>query len=913
MLVADSSPKNPSGQAPDPASDEPTVEVGTRLGERFTVMHRLGAGGLGKVYLAHDAWAKQDVALKFWRPSKSRSTDARLQVERRNRKSIAKAQRITHPRVCRIYDVHHFGGFEFVAMEFVPGKSLRQIIDEEGALDPARVLRFGIEICEGLQATHRNGWFHQDIKPSNLIVDLDDGIKITDFDIVGSSWRGATLYYASPEQILGVRKGVGKPGAASDLFAVGCVLYEAVTGQRAYPNGGVTSSPDPKNPTHYVPDLPSRLVDAVSACLQRDPKARPQSATDLIRILQGDAARRPPLEPGTVLEGRFRIERALGQGNSGVVFRAKDLTLDQQVALKFWNPDNVLSEPSEDVKREMRIAKELPGHDRLCRVFGFYDHGAYAFAVLELVQGGDLKARIERQGRLQPIEVLRLAVDLCEGLAVIHKAGLVHQDIEPGNLLLDEKGRLKIADLGFAGRERWWGRNLPYASPEQLRALEREGSGSRAEPTPGPTPASDLFAVGCVIYEMLTGAQAFPDGSLATFHPVPASRFFPDVPERLDRAVRLCLDRDPTRRPASAVALEQILSSLLEASSEAVPAPQASDSGDSDTSAPTDVVGEVDGVGDMPELEAIAFPSYERGGSLSRLTARILDALEDHPLVMLSLQEHQDPRAAVSLLLNEIRSPESRWLEARHLVLPASRNLDLPSFFERLAVQCRLSSVGGADGFERALHRRLSDRGPLFLVLSGWADGPEEARLELGHILQNLSAQFDGLQAVLIGGEPLARLKYAGEGHRLLENAKQILWPEFDVEDVIRLARQDFQELDLDMAAAEGLLRRCGGHYRLLRRCLQNMKRGEPIGDRLFVDQLYGLFTPFRKDEAQRHQVLEWLEINPVGPYDPWPEDAALRRLFWSGALADRGDAFEWRSPEFQRVGRQALAGGGGA
>ena len=905
LFVADDAPENPSidppaetrpRQRPAKAPDAPkTFTIGEEIGGRFRILDRLGSGGLGKVYLAEDEITRRQVALKFWKELKADSPTAKARAQRRNRDSVRKAQDVTHPRVCRIYDVHYLDGHEPIAMEYVEGRSLRQVLDEEGALDPGRVTRFGIEICEGLDATHRHGWFHQDIKPSNLIVGLDDEVKITDFDIIGSRWRGATRDYAPPEQTLGI----GRPNAASDLFAVGCVLYEAATGQRAYPNKGVQNSPDPKKPTHYVPDLPAGLVGAISACLQRDPKARPQSARELIRLLRGPTeTRRPPLEPGTVLDERFRIDKALGQGNSGVVFQALDRSLDQAVALKFWNPDNVLSEPSEDVKREMRIAKELPAHPRICRVFGFHEREDYAFAVLELVQGGDLRSHIARHGRLDPAEVVRLASDLCDGLEVIHGAGLVHQDIEPGNLLLDGDGRLKIADLGFADRERWWGRNRPYASPEQAHAFDMQAaseSGAELAGAAGPTPASDLFAAGCVIYEMTTGVQAFPDGALATSHPVPASRFLPDVPEPLDRAIRRCLDRDPTRRPPSAAALRRILQGAIEGTT-----PPSEDS-----AALTDVLGE------LTDLEEPIFPSHEQGGSLSHLTAQILDALEDHPLVMLSLQDHQDSRAAVSLLLNEIRAPESHWPEAHHLVLPPSRNLDEPAFFERLAEQCGLPAVTGSADFERALHRRLSDQGPLFLILSGWAAGFETGRRELGSILHSLSAQFTGLHALLIGGEPLARLKYAGDGSHLLEKAEQILWPEFDVDDVQRLARQDFHGLSLERSTAEELLRRSGGHYRLLKQCLRTLARGDEIEDRLFVDVLYGIFTPFRTDTEQRAKVLDWLRRDPVAPYDPWPEDPILRRLFWSGALADRGRELCWRSAEFQTVGLQALSGAG--
>ena len=850
----------------------PPLEQGTRIGGRFRILGHLGQGGIGTVYLAEDLQLQQRVALKFRVLTEHASEDARLENRHRLRRGVQIARRISHPRVCRIHDYHQLDGYEFLSMEVVDGPSLRQVIRESpGPLDPGKIMALAVDLCDGLQAIHEQGFMHQDIKPSNLIFDSKDRIKITDFDIAGNRWRGLTLQYAAPEQLRAMSEtgnDTSAPTAASDLFSLGCVLYEAATQHRAFP-GGSLSHNDPRAPAYFAPDLPKRLDRAIGACLQRDPDARPQSAGELGRILASDPdGGRPALEPGTLLGTRFLIERRLGAGNSGVVFQATDQSLDTRVALKFWNPENLVSEPTPKMIEEVHKARELPHHPRLCRILGFHHIDNYAFAAMELVDGEDLSQLIEREGRLEPEQAVAIGLDLCDGLRVIHRAGLVHQDIEPGNILLDASGRVKIADLGFAGRHRWWGRTLPYASPEQLLALE----GLRASK---PTPAADLFSVGCVLYEALTGQKAFPEGCLVDYSPVSPGSLFPDIPDSLDRAVNACLQRNPERRPGSVDALADVLRGGSETAEE--------------LSGPA-----TDPLGVGP-------------GSLAHMSRQLFRLLAQDPLVLLLLQDHHDLLRALSLVLHQVEGEQVDIDRVHHVILPSSRHIDLDSFFARLGPQCDIHEpIENPGDWESAIHHRLSRGEQMLLIISGWGRGLEAGRRELSRFLEALTHQFNALRAVLIGGEDLAELKFNAR-NPLLRTAEHVFWPEFDVGDVRRLASSDFPDLLLSQNHAQELLELTGGHYRLLRACLRALDMGKDINERIITDTLWSLFTPFREDPDTRARLVDWLSRGVVQAYEPWPADPVLRRLFWSGALADRDDQFQWRSPIFQKIGLRVL------
>jgi serine/threonine protein kinase len=304
-LAALAAPPEP-GDASPPSSGEiaPPSLLGQKLGP-YRLDARIGAGGMSDVYRAWDERLARYVAVKVLSPRVAGSPE---QVRRLAAEARAAAA-ITHPNVVHVYDVGSEGGAQFIVTELYEGESLRSRI-QRGPLPRAEALGLAVQLARGLAAAHAEGVVHRDLKPENLIVTADGTLKILDFGLAkltGERARGldstrprsvlGTAGYLSPEQAC------GEPAdARSDLFAAGAVLYEMLTGERAF--GGASFS---ERIAAVLRDDPPRLGDGslgdmagvVTRCLEKEPKHRFQSAEDLAWVLTGlsgapRAASRPP-------------------------------------------------------------------------------------------------------------------------------------------------------------------------------------------------------------------------------------------------------------------------------------------------------------------------------------------------------------------------------------------------------------------------------------------------------------------------------------------------------------------------------------------------------------------------------------------------------------------------------------------
>jgi eukaryotic-like serine/threonine-protein kinase len=257
------------------------------------------------------------------------------------------------------------------------------------------------------------------------------------------------------------------------------------------------------------------------------------------------------------LAGRYRVEKTLGGGGMAVVYLARDGELGRPVAVK------VLADHlADDVElrdrfvREGRLAARL-SHPNVVRVYDAGEEDGRPYIVMECVEGESLAETVRREGRLDPDRVAELGVQACAGLEHAHRAGLVHRDVKPANLLLTSEGTLKVADFGIAHavggtRVTAVGTVLgtaAYLSPEQ--ALGEQV-----------TPASDLYSLGACLYELLTGQPPYGYETLGELfsrrEAGPPARL-EGVPGRLEDAVMRCLERDPDERPDSAAELARSL------------------------------------------------------------------------------------------------------------------------------------------------------------------------------------------------------------------------------------------------------------------------------------------------------------------------------------------------------------------
>jgi ABC-type branched-subunit amino acid transport system substrate-binding protein/predicted Ser/Thr protein kinase len=279
-----------------------SVLPGTRLGP-YEVLSCLGSGGMGEVYKARDARLGRSVAIKVLRPNLSSDADLRARFEREARVVSS----LNHPHICTLHDIGHQDGVDFLVMEFLEGETLAERL-ERGALPLEQALRLASQIASALDSAHRAGIIHRDLKPGNVIL-TKSGAKLLDFGLAMArplasavevsamvteakplTEKGTilgTVRYMSPEQLEG--KAVD---ARSDLFAFGSILYEMVTGQRAFTAEspasliGVILRDEPVPITSLQPLTPPALERLVAICLAKDPDERWQTARDLGKALR---------------------------------------------------------------------------------------------------------------------------------------------------------------------------------------------------------------------------------------------------------------------------------------------------------------------------------------------------------------------------------------------------------------------------------------------------------------------------------------------------------------------------------------------------------------------------------------------------------------------------------------------------
>jgi serine/threonine-protein kinase len=264
----------------DPHLDVPTVFApGQALGERYTVVERVGAGGMGMVYKAIDRRLGKTVALKLIQAKAA----TRPAAQERFRRELALAQQVSHPNVCRVHDLGEVDGTTFISMEYVEGQTLEVLIHSMGHLSPSQTVALGRQICAGLAAIHERGIIHRDLKPGNVMVDRLGHVLLMDF---GMAYRkdqerltveGAifgTLAYLSPEQ------GRGQADFRSDVYALGLILYEMLTGKRPPGDDGplplalrAPEEPCPP-PSRFSPEVPGALDAVVMRCLEREADKR---------------------------------------------------------------------------------------------------------------------------------------------------------------------------------------------------------------------------------------------------------------------------------------------------------------------------------------------------------------------------------------------------------------------------------------------------------------------------------------------------------------------------------------------------------------------------------------------------------------------------------------------------------------
>ena len=523
---------------------------------------------MGAVYEAAHVETGQRVAVKLIRADvvgKGSSLLGRFERE------VKAARAITSPHVAKLFDAgtDWATGAPYMVMEYLVGEDLQLLLDRISPLPPAMALRIAAQVCLGLQTAHAAHVVHRDIKPANIFLARGEGpeivVKIVDFGIAkikadrplglettGLTKTGAALgspRYMSPEQV-GASKNID---FRTDLWSLGALLYRALTGHELHESSkdflSLAMAICGRTPTpvqDLAPWVPPEIAAIVEGALQIDLEARFQSAAAMLNAIG------PCIDESFTLSEDMLVP--LGDAERSLIApklerfssKASHLLTVNTVAPASANPPVVADH------RQPGIVQHVKD--------GVSDAGA-PYLMMEWQDGEDLAVRLER-GALDINDALTLITHVADALAVMHERGIVHRHINPSNLFLVD-GRIdqvKVLDMGivripdaasFVRAETMLDAH-GYMAPEQIRGIANEGIDARA----------DVFALGCVLMECLTGVRAFngpnPLAVMAKIlleEPPRLREVRPNIPRELEAVVCQMLTKDRNGRPKDAAAV----------------------------------------------------------------------------------------------------------------------------------------------------------------------------------------------------------------------------------------------------------------------------------------------------------------------------------------------------------------------
>jgi predicted Ser/Thr protein kinase len=353
---------------------EGRFRAGALFAGRFRIIALQGHGGMGQVYRAQDLELGQLVALKFLTAFRSdQRARSRLRTE------VRLARQISHPNVCRVYDIGEATGELYLSMEYVDGEDLAGLLKRIGRLPVDKGIDIARKLCAGLAAAHASGVLHRDLKPGNIMIDSRGEVRIMDFGLAAvaeqqldaADVRSGTPAYMAPEQLEG-----REATTRSDLYALGLVLYELFTGRPAFEGKDAAEllrlreAHPSTTPSTLVPDLEPAVERTILRCLEPDPRRRPASALEVAASLPGGdplaealAAGETPspdlvaaASPDTVVRPAVAVALVvlIGVGLAGMLLLTKETQTVSMVPME--NPPEVLLSRARDIVRTLGFA-----------------------------------------------------------------------------------------------------------------------------------------------------------------------------------------------------------------------------------------------------------------------------------------------------------------------------------------------------------------------------------------------------------------------------------------------------------------------------------------------------------------------------------------------------------------------------
>ncbi len=489
---------------------------------KYQILDKIDAGGMATIYKGIQRSLNRPVAIKVMH--KQLSNDPRF-VERFNKESLIIA-RLNHPNIIHIIDRGITAqGMPYFVMNFVEGTDVAKII-RQGNTTVNRKLDIIIQVCKALSYAHKNNVIHRDIKPANILIDSEKNALVADFGIAQFYDEDAgdhhitkeyvilgTLSYMSPEQ----KTSSKNITALSDLFSMGVVMYELFTGRKPLGNF--------QPPSELCDDLSPEIDDIVMSCLASESENRPASADvvkdHLLEILEGahiqKAKRQDVIKDVIKMEDIFDLLDIIKEHQYGTVYLFRHRINKKLMVVKRYNT------PLGGYK----IAKLLTNlkHKNIMDIYGVSGSKSHYIIVMEYLSGGNLADRM-----VMPYswpEALKIIHSICRGLSFAHKNRIVHGNLRPSNIMFSESDEIKITDFGL---------NEHYAlDPSKANWFNAANQPKSKQ--------ADIYAVGAILYNMLTGHV--PEFKGSSFKP---HQSFKSLPQKIQLLTAKMLTQDLSQR-----------------------------------------------------------------------------------------------------------------------------------------------------------------------------------------------------------------------------------------------------------------------------------------------------------------------------------------------------------------------------
>lgn len=567
---------------------------GTRIDDRYEIIDVLGSGGMGHVYRARRLRLGDEVAIKVMQAAHDSPPESR---ERFLRESRACAQ-LRHPNIVGILDFDFDASNQpFMVMELLSGPSLREEIDLEAPMAPARVAAILTPVAAALQLAHDRGITHRDLKPANIVVHRYESgervYKVIDFGLAAMKAASdetrltdpafflGTLAYAAPEQMRGETV-----TAETDVYALGVIAYEMLTGARPFDAGNRATlinqalTAPPVSLAVRQGGLPEAIDRAVMRALAKNPLERWSSASDFVDALRDAAGDSRPerQEASGGLLSRYELGGLVGRGRLGsLIYRGTHRALGVPVAIRILKRDE---QPHWDAVRTRFLlearTQQVP-HPGLLQVRDFGEDDQNVFLVTDFVDGPSLRQALAESGAFPWPRASALLAQALDAVAALHRSGGFICGVNPDmvrirrggssdppsaeQIVVSSAGIRSVQDVLATMREQELRgqeaseHELPYVAPEVLMGG-------------APNVRADVFTIGVLAYEMVTGRQPFrapsvPEllGQMLQSKPEPPAALAAGTPAGASDAILKAIDGNPSARHESAEALAAALRS----------------------------------------------------------------------------------------------------------------------------------------------------------------------------------------------------------------------------------------------------------------------------------------------------------------------------------------------------------------